>query len=49
MLLKLEILLIFHLDISGKDINSEHFKNKFWILLILLVSHYDISGKFSKE
>jgi len=36
---------VFHLDISGKDINDEQFKNNPSILITLSVFHLDISGK----
>ena len=38
------ILLVFHLDILGKDIKDEQLLNKLFILVILLVIHLEISG-----
>ena len=35
---------VFHLDISGNDINEVHSKNKDLIPMTLEVSHLDISG-----
>jgi hypothetical protein len=41
----LVILLTFHLEISGKNINDEHPENKSHILVSFLTSHLEISGK----
>ena len=42
-------MLVFHLDISGNDINDEHSKNNPLILFILFVFHLEISGKEIKD
>ena len=41
----LVILLVFHLEISGKVFNDKQSKNIPHILIILLVFHLEISGK----
>ena len=38
------ILLVFHFDKSGKDINDSQFENKLFISITFCVSHFDISG-----
>ena len=38
-------LLVFHFEISGKDINDEQRENKSLIFVTLLVFHFEISGK----
>ena len=40
----LSILLIFHVDISGNEINEEQFLNNAPISIVLDKSHFDISG-----
>ena len=43
-------MLVFQIEILGKDIKDEHPANIELILVILLVSHFDISGNdFSDE
>ena len=39
------MLLIFHFEISGNDLNEEHPENILLILLTFSVFHLDISGK----
>ena len=38
-------MVVFQLDISGKDNNDSHPKNKDLIVVTVLVVHLDISGK----
>ena len=38
-------LFVFHLDITGKELNDEHLSNKHLILVKLFVFHLDILGK----
>ena len=42
---KYNFFLVFHLNLSGKYINDEHFKNIESIFFTLLIFHLDISGK----
>ena len=49
MLLILVTFIVFHLDISGKDINELHLENIPLILVTFVVFHLDISGKDINE
>ena len=38
-------LIVFHFEISGKDVNDDHNLKIYIILVTLLVFHFEISGK----
>ena len=40
---------VFHFEISGKELNEEHPKNKDCICVTFLVSQFEISGKDDKD
>ena len=42
-------LLVFQLDMSGKEVKDKQSENNSFILLVLSVFHFDISGKEYKK